>query len=265
MEEYKKDVKFPYDNIENEQKMELLAKSIDSYIRFEGIDYGANARLNYSLYKTTKEKDEYSIIRLNKYRSKLGECKDSLISERIIFIIKEIEENGDKFNILLYEIRQYLFEYIEDVVFEELPLSHFRKYKKFLKHSKLKQSHLKKFVKYLDLMHEYLTCKFMFESFSPKNNDTIIENPHPRIFTSLYAYRVFEDLRLNVKNPLADYSFYYRVMIKDDLIFKSVGDSEYRDWLNLNYEIAIDKTKQLHICTTHNKERLYSTVKGNIQ
>jgi hypothetical protein len=91
-----------------------------------------------------------------------------------------------------------------------------------------------------------------------------ISNPHKRIFSSDFAYSFFEQLRQIVTNDLADYSFIYRKMIIDKLIFENVGDSEFRRWLGSNYDTEIDKTKQLHICTTQRKEQLYSTIKNSI-
>ncbi len=89
-------------------------------------------------------------------------------------------------------------------------------------------------------------------------------NPHNRIFSSDFAYIFFQRLKDTVKNPLADYSFIYCKMLEDGLIFNRVGDSEFREWLSSNYEVEIDKTKQLYLCTTDLKEQLYSTIKEGI-
>jgi hypothetical protein len=90
-------------------------------------------------------------------------------------------------------------------------------------------------------------------------------NPYPRIFKNISSFRIFERMQEVIKNPLADYSFIYRKMLKDGLIFSTVGDSEFRLWLSNNYSIEIDKTKQLYRCTTPTKEGLYSTVKSIIK
>ena len=97
-----------------------------------------------------------------------------------------------------------------------------------------------------------------------KDNSSKNTNPHPRIFKSELGFRFFDRLRTNVKNPLADYSFIYRKMIQDGIIYETIGDSEFRHWLSSNYQIEIDKTKQLYLCTTPNKEKLYSTTKDFI-
>ena len=86
-------------------------------------------------------------------------------------------------------------------------------------------------------------------------------NPYNRIFVNDYSYNLFNELSQTISNPLADYSFIYRKMINDKFIYESVGESEFRRFLSSNYEVEIDKMKQLHICTTEIKERLYAMIK----
>ena len=97
-----------------------------------------------------------------------------------------------------------------------------------------------------------------------ENND---KNPYPRIFVSFYAFQVFDQYSNTIgkKHQLADYSFLFRKMIEDNLIFESIGDSEFRLWLSTNYQIEIDKTKRLYQCTTFIKENLYSTIKDSVK
>jgi hypothetical protein len=94
----------------------------------------------------------------------------------------------------------------------------------------------------------------------------IKKNLHPRIFTTELGLILFEALKEKlVKNLLADYSFIYRKMQKEKLIYTSIGDSEFRRWLNDTYEIEIEKTKQLYLCKTTVKEQLYSQIKESIK
>jgi len=270
MIEYRNDEDFHYENINNKKKMLLLANSIQNEVQNSAFRMGGNARFNYRLYKSEKEKDEYSVIRLNKFRNKLGKCKGVIavqLTESMVYFGNDI-----KFNALLYIIKEHLYDYIEDWQFEDLPISHFKKYKTFVKHSKQKNLHLKKFVKYLKLLNEYLSCLSMVESIElDKKEDNGItgsdenKNPYPRIFCNDYAFRIFKRTKKYVKNPLADYSFFYRKMIEDKLIFESVGESEFRTWLSSEYEVEIDKMKQLHICSTQSKEQFYSTIKDIVK
>jgi hypothetical protein len=92
-----------------------------------------------------------------------------------------------------------------------------------------------------------------------------VTNPYPRIFYNDFAYNFFEQIKQTVTNDLADFSFIYRKMINDKLIFERVGDSEFRSWLSSKYEIEIDKMKQLHNCTTDKKEQFYTMIKDSIQ
>ena len=113
---------------------------------------------------------------------------------------------------------------------------------------------------------EYFSCKDIVESMNTDiKNDINNTNPYPRIFINNYGFKVFERMRRTVINPLADYSFIYRIMIKDKLIYKSIGDSEFREWLSDNYQIEIDKTKQLDLCKTVAKEQMYSIIKSIIK
>lgn len=114
---------------------------------------------------------------------------------------------------------------------------------------------------------EYETLIQMRDKISSNFNLDIekTKNIHPRIFINNYAFMVFERLKETIYNPLADYSFIYRKMIKDKLIFETIGDSEFRQWLSKTYQVEIDKTKQLHRCTTDKKEQLYSEIKDSIK
>lgn len=102
-------------------------------------------------------------------------------------------------------------------------------------------------------------------SFYPSLAKTNIDNFHLRIFKNQKAFELFEKLKNSmIKYPLADYSFIYRTMLKDGLIYPTIGDSEFRHWLDTTFQIAIDKTKQLHNCTTPKKIQLYSEIKDRI-
>ena len=91
-----------------------------------------------------------------------------------------------------------------------------------------------------------------------------VSNPYTRVFINDFAYNCFEQLRAIVNNDLADYSFIYRKMIADELIFESVGVSEFTRFLSTNYEVEIDQMKQLYLCSTETKEQLYTTIKDSI-
>ncbi|MBT3872690.1 MAG: hypothetical protein HOF75_08700 [Flavobacteriaceae bacterium] len=90
------------------------------------------------------------------------------------------------------------------------------------------------------------------------------ENPYPRIFTSLNSYNLFSEFseqHVREGSLMADYSFIYRKMQEDKLIYEGVGDSEYRNFLFYNFNIDIEKTKQLINCTTESKVSIYSILK----
>lgn len=102
------------------------------------------------------------------------------------------------------------------------------------------------------------------ESFeSNKNCSKIENNPFPEIFTSDNAYSLFLKFRKSIteKTELADYSFIYRSMQRDKLIQDILRESDYRRWLNKEFEITIDKTKVLNACSTPTKEFAYELLK----
>ena len=71
----------------------------------------------------------------------------------------------------------------------------------------------------------------------------------------------FSEQHVREGSLMADYSFIYRKMQEDKLIYEGVGDSEYRNFLFYNFNIDIEKTKQLINCTTESKVSIYSILK----
>ena len=92
-------------------------------------------------------------------------------------------------------------------------------------------------------------------------------NPYPHIFTNTNAYLVFKRFTLNItpKTQLADFSFIYRIMQKEGYITSNLRESDYRRWLDDEFEIVIDKTKGLVNCSTPHKEHSYSLIKELFQ
>lgn len=76
-----------------------------------------------------------------------------------------------------------------------------------------------------------------------KQND----NPYPRIFTSVAAYLKFTNLRNEFEKTnqdLANYSFVFHRMKKDNLIYKDLKQLEFIDFLSF-FEIHLDRLKPL--------------------
>lgn len=119
---------------------------------------------------------------------------------------------------------------------------------------------LKDFIK--TFYGELLDKKQAYPEATP-NNQPIEPNPYPEIFTSDKAYSVFNKFisRITPKSELADCSFIYRIMQQDNLIFQTLRESDYRRWLDKEYEITIDKTKMLSTCSTPHKETIYALLK----
>ncbi len=88
------------------------------------------------------------------------------------------------------------------------------------------------------------------------------ENPFPRIFINNDAFLFFEKLSAlickNKRTQLADYSFVFRKLQKDDLIYSDIAEKSFREFLSNRYEVDLDKLKILEYCTTALKENLYN-------
>jgi hypothetical protein len=107
---------------------------------------------------------------------------------------------------------------------------------------------------------------FELESLKPietpsKTNISNDINPHPRIFINKTAFELFENFK--VKNPLADYSFIFRMIKRMDLSFPGIKESEFREWLSKTYPQIerLDKLKLLAYCRTITKENQYKALK----
>lgn len=98
-------------------------------------------------------------------------------------------------------------------------------------------------------------------------NDNETPNPHPRIFKNFKSYNLFSDLLLKFsikEGRHTDFSFIYRQMQYDGYIDENVGDSEFRDWFNTNYDMCFEKTKTLDVCKSANngyRITIYDNVK----
>ncbi len=100
----------------------------------------------------------------------------------------------------------------------------------------------------------------------PTNNFEIkTKTNYLRIFKENNAFDFFlklkENLCINSRTNLADYSFVFRRLQKDDLIYNDINEKTFREFLFDEYEINLDKLKILEYCTTNNKESLYNLLK----
>jgi hypothetical protein len=103
---------------------------------------------------------------------------------------------------------------------------------------------------------------------SENKNISAQTNPFPHIFTSVEGYKLFERWRsenYNQKHTLVHFSYIYRVLIKDRFMHETVRASDYTRWLDQEFEISIEKPKQLHICQTDTRDSLYSTIKDLVK
>lgn len=94
------------------------------------------------------------------------------------------------------------------------------------------------------------------------NSDT---NPFPRIFVNYNAYLFFENLKDNIctdkNSELADFSFVFRALYRDKYIYEGVSEREFRDFLDDNYSIYLNKLKTYENCSPSKKVNIYNLVK----
>ena len=79
------------------------------------------------------------------------------------------------------------------------------------------------------------------------NGLTDEENPYPRIFKNYKAYNVFKNLLDEFgtsKDTLANYSFVYHRMKKDELIYDDFQKLQFTYFL-LDFNIKIDRIKRM--------------------
>lgn len=92
------------------------------------------------------------------------------------------------------------------------------------------------------------------------------KNPYPEVFKSTEGFLLFHRLyesKKDSKTLLADFSFIYRRMWKDNYLQDHQKPEVFRHWLSKEpYKVDLDnKFKTLNICTTNDKEYAYFTAK----
>lgn len=94
-----------------------------------------------------------------------------------------------------------------------------------------------------------------------------IKNPFPRIFSSEIGFDFFKRLQSEIKSKykIAEYSFIYRMLLKDSYINSNVRVSDFIEWININFEPDLERLKTLNDIETDNRIRLYNIIKSNLQ
>lgn len=93
--------------------------------------------------------------------------------------------------------------------------------------------------------------------------EIISENPYPRIFTSTKAFNKFKNLYdefAKSNQDLANYSFVFHRMKKDNLIYKDLKQLEFIDFLS-SFEIHLDRLKPISQLGNNDlRESIYNKV-----
>jgi hypothetical protein len=88
-------------------------------------------------------------------------------------------------------------------------------------------------------------------------------NKYDRVFKNDYSYILFTELINNAKTK-NDYSFIFRVMVKDELIYEDIKHIEYINILSKDFDVNIEKILTLGNCETSKKHDLYQLLKDTI-
>jgi len=98
--------------------------------------------------------------------------------------------------------------------------------------------------------------------FLPEFNTQNLTNPNSRIFKTAKAFNLFNAYRSSiVKNEHTEFSYIFRKMKSENLIYNDITDFAYREWLFNEYGKTIDKTKQLSAMGVDKKDRLFHVLK----
>lgn len=96
------------------------------------------------------------------------------------------------------------------------------------------------------------------------NNSDSEKNFYPRIFKNEIGYNIFKNYQqhINERYVFVEYSFLYRILIKDDMIHENITPTEFVTWLNKQFDINIDTNlKTLDNCRTSKKMEVYNILK----
>ena len=123
----------------------------------------------------------------------------------------------------------------------------------------------------LERKMEFLEMKLNSQNEPEKSKDSsnaeqirnVEQNPYPRIFLNRKSFELFEHWHNQVteRTQLAEYSFIYWAMVKDKIIYEDVRPTEFINFLNNEYQVALSELKQYNNCKGGGKESKYSTVK----
>ena len=109
---------------------------------------------------------------------------------------------------------------------------------------------------------ESMIKKTSFEEEPFEEENSQYSHDWQRIFKDWKAFKIFEYLQDNLvteKNQLADYTFIFRQMQRDEYIYDDIKEKSFRDYLSRNFEIEIDyKLKPEGYNITDSKEKIYS-------
>lgn len=107
----------------------------------------------------------------------------------------------------------------------------------------------------------YIIIKELKEEIVAKKEDPKKEKYNNRIFKSFEAFVLFEKYIKNIeKNEIAETSFLFRQMIKDNMIYESVKHSEYFELLS-KYDISPSKIKAMYQVENPLRINLFKSLK----
>lgn len=174
--------------------------------------------------------------------SSIQKSKFEGYSKKVNHFVWELKGDRELWDICLLDIEQFISSDIR----QQITYSYARKYE------------------FLEILYreEEILEQPQKLSISDNYKDDNEINPYPRIFPKPKHFELFEHWHNAViENELAEYSFIYRQMIMDEFIYDDIKPTEFINWLNNTYGIALDELKQYNNCKGGGKITRYQTAK----
>lgn len=212
----------------------ILSMKVDDLIRIPAPDYIGYFWIdkdgNYTQNKDELVEKEEIRVPQTQYAETIGDYE---------YILEREAKNknqtvADYLEILLEDLKEMLDQNVNDYKTLNVDLTD-------------KRIRVKKFIKYLE---------------NRNSTNRLAQTFNTYIFTTEKGEQIFKSWHdmYKEKESLADYSFIFRMLVKDNFLQPHVGETVFREFLE-SFNIVIGKLKTLDKCTTNHKQSLYNKIK----
>lgn len=238
--------------------IDFLLDSINSDMAYIGINVESKTKLEYSLCSTDEERNQLTKKKLAFYKSNIDNC-DPVVADFVLPFVNPTPEQIDNYDEFTDTNNKNFIIYLYDELIQSLlddDLNELDKYnfEYVVKSKGFRYKLIKNYITAVGDVFYYNLYKSMVEEQNisdvkddNKNKTLNNTNPYPRLFTSDIAYNKFINLFNefgNTKENLANYSFVFHRMKKDNFIYKELKQLEFIDFLS-SFEIHLDRLKPI--------------------